>query len=221
MHPGTDGPDPKGGSVVFIRTSTFQADPSKLDKGIEFARANVPGALSKLDGSLGWTMLVNREDGRCMVNSWWESEKALKASDKPLAPLRKQGGEVLGAPAKPEEWEVVVMERRREITSGCGARMTRVRLDPTSVDHGIDVFRTTTVPDVTIMDGFCAVSMAVNRRTGEALATVIFENMAAVEATREKGKQVRATTAEKSHAEILDVHEYEFVEARISPPEHL
>lgn len=206
---------------MFIRTSTFQADPSKLDEGIEFARANVPGALSKLDGSLGWTMLVNRQDGRCMVNSWWESEQALKASDKALAPLRKQGGEVLGAPAKPEEWEVAVMERRREIKPGCGLRMTRVRLDPTTIDQGIDVFRTTTVPEATMMDGFCSISMAVNRRTGEALASVIFESMAAVEATREKAKQVRATTAEKAHAEILDVHEYELVEARISPPEHL
>lgn len=206
---------------MFIRTSTFQADPSKLDEGIEFARANVPGALSKLDGSLGWTMLVNRQDGRCMVNSWWESEKALKASDKALAPLRKQGGEVLGAPAKPEEWEVAVMERRREIKPGCGLRMTRVRLDPTTIDQGIDVFRTTTVPEATMMDGFCSISMAVNRRTGEALASVIFESMAAVEATREKAKQVRATTAEKAHAEILDVHEYELIEARISPPEHL
>lgn len=206
---------------MFIRTSTFQADPSKLDEGIEFARANVPGALSKLEGSLGWTMLVNRQDGRCMVNSWWESERAMRASDKALAPLRKQGGEVLGAPAKPEEWEIAVMERRREIKPGCGARMTRVRLDPQTVDQGIDVFRTTTVPEATLMDGFCSISMAVNRRTGEAVGTMIFESMAAVEATREKGKQIRATTAEKAHAEILDVHEYELVEVRVSPPEHL
>jgi hypothetical protein len=207
--------------VVFVRTTTIQADPSRLDEGIAFARERVPAALDALDGSLGWTMLVDRQDGRCMVNSWWESEAALQASDTALSVLREQGSEILGGAAQPEVWEVAAMERRRDLTPGCGVRMTRLRVEPVGIEQGIDVFRTTSVPEATLLDGFCAMSLLVNRRTGEALATVVLDSVAAVEATRARGQQIRAATAEKSHAEILDVHEFELVEAQVSTPEHL
>ncbi|MDT5333108.1 MAG: hypothetical protein QOF31_4405, partial [Mycobacterium sp.] len=64
----------RGGWTVYARSTTIQAQPSSIDDGIAYVRDEVMPALQAMDGYIGLSMLVDRESGRCITTSAWETE---------------------------------------------------------------------------------------------------------------------------------------------------
>jgi heme-degrading monooxygenase HmoA len=92
------------------RSGAFQLSTEKLDEAIKaFEDEHLP-KYREQDGYKGFTLLADRENGRVLGISFWESESALQASDElgqqARADIQERGdGEV-----DPEraDWEVVV-----------------------------------------------------------------------------------------------------------------
>ncbi len=196
---------------MFARTNTFDGDPARLDDGINFARDKVAPLLAGLDGCGGMSLLVDRSTGRCMVNSVWATKEAMHASEEAIIPLRAEGGQLLGAPAETEEWELAIMHERQTVAAGCGMRVTRVRFDPADTESAIDTVRTTTVPASELLPGFCRLTMVVDAEAGKGMALTSFTDPAAMAASRATVDEIRKVSTEKAHATVESVHEYELV----------
>ncbi|HEV7196161.1 MAG TPA: hypothetical protein VGN19_09485, partial [Pedococcus sp.] len=59
---------------MHARTTTIQADRSKVEDGIARVQDQVFPAVTAMDGCAGMSLLVDRESGRCIATTSWESE---------------------------------------------------------------------------------------------------------------------------------------------------
>jgi hypothetical protein len=77
-------PDSEG-EDMFARVATFQSDPAKVDDAVRMVRAQVESgqAPSGLEGAK-MLMLVNRETGKGMGVTLFESEDAMRRGDEAL-----------------------------------------------------------------------------------------------------------------------------------------
>jgi heme-degrading monooxygenase HmoA len=88
------GGSPKRRLFMHARVSTYQSDdPDRLVEGFE----SVSGSLEDIDGFSHAYFMVDRESGKAISVTIWESEEALTASSKQADELRKQGTEPSGS----------------------------------------------------------------------------------------------------------------------------
>src|SRR6476469_9426393 len=97
---------------MYARSTTIMGDPGSLEAGISHVRDEILPTVTGMDGCLGMSLVVDRETGRCIATTSWETEEALAASRPAVESLRARATEILGgAPPEVDEWEVAVMHR--------------------------------------------------------------------------------------------------------------
>jgi serine phosphatase RsbU (regulator of sigma subunit) len=77
---------------VFARIVTYtQADPSpgRIEEGLRRTRERLPG-IRELDGIEGAYFFVDRNSGKAIFISLWESEEAMQRSDEVMGPFRAE-----------------------------------------------------------------------------------------------------------------------------------
>jgi heme-degrading monooxygenase HmoA len=74
-----------GGEDMYARIATFESDPSKIDDAIEMVRSEVESGDTPegLEGAR-MMMLVNRESGKGLGVTIFETEEALRRGDEAL-----------------------------------------------------------------------------------------------------------------------------------------
>ena len=131
---------------MYARSTTIQAQPSSIDDGIAFVRDTVMPALEGMDGFVGVSLLVDRQSGRCIATSAWESEEAMRASSEAVRSVREQATQAFGGTADVEGWEIAVLHRDHRSSEGACVRSTWVKVDPDQIDQGLELYRTTVLP---------------------------------------------------------------------------
>jgi heme-degrading monooxygenase HmoA len=198
---------------VYARSTKFNGKPDNIDAGIEFVKNEAGPALDKIDGCRGLSMLVDRETGRCIATSSWESEDAMTASAEQLGPIRDRGREILGGSVQIDEWEIALMHRSQH---GECCRVTWMQGD---LDAMAMTFRDEIMPQLEQTRGFCSASLLMNRSTGTGCATTTWESRDAMEASRSAATNMRDQTASAAGGQIMDVHEFDLAYAHLHVPE--
>ncbi len=198
---------------MYARSTTLQGSPDRIDEGISFIQEQVAPMLNQIEGCRGLSMLVDRETGRCIATSSWESEQAMHASEERMRPIRDRGREIFGGSMQVDVWEIAVMHRTHH---GECCRVSWLRGD---LDAMTETFRVGLLPQLEQVDGFCSASLLVNRSTGMACSTTVWESRAAMEASRSSADEMRRRAASDSGGEILDVHEFDLAYAHLHVPE--
>ena len=204
---------------MYARSTTIQAQPTSIDAGITHMRDTVMPALEAIDGCVGLSLLVDRTSGRCIVTSSWESEEAMRASAESLRPLRDRAAELFGGGAEIEEWEIAAMHREHRAGEGACVRATWVKVDPDQLDGGIEFYKTTLLPALEELEGFCSASLLVDRASGRCVAAANFDNAQALERNTEQLDRIRATGSQEANAEVLDQCDFELAVAHLRVPE--
>ena len=204
---------------MYARTITIDARPESVDAGIAHVRDEVFGTVTGTPGCIGMSLVVDRESGRCIATTAWDSEEAMLATIAPFAALRERAAEVFGGPVSLEHWELAVMHRDHHAPQGACVRSTWIEGDSASIDANIDVFKMTTLPALEDFDGFCSASLLINRADGRALATVAYDSREALERTRALAQALRASSVSEMGAGITDVREFDLVLAHLHAPE--
>ncbi len=204
---------------MYARTITIDARPEAFDAGIALVRGQIFDAVIQTPGCVGMSLVADRQSGRCIATSAWESEQAMHDSDARVMPLRHRAAETLGGPAQVEEWEVALMHRDHRSSDGSCVRSTWIQGAPTELEASIEVFKSTTLPALEGFDGFCSASLLVSRSTGRALATIAYDSREALERTREQANALRARTATEMGSGVQDVREFDLLLAHLHLPE--
>jgi hypothetical protein len=98
---------------MHARVNIFQGTAETIGAGIEYVRGNVLPALGGIEGSRGLVSLVNRETGKSMGITLWESEEAMAASADAAKRLREEIASTLGETIEGvETYEVAFFEVR-------------------------------------------------------------------------------------------------------------
>ena len=204
---------------MFARTTTIQGNPDSVDAGIAHVRDVVLPAVTAMEGCIGMSLLVDRESGRAIATTAWESEAAMASSARQVLPLRDGAQEIMGAStSEVDMWELAVAHRDHAAPEGACARITWLSGYP-DAERVIDVYRMTVLPHIQELAGFCSATMMLNRETGRAVGTAVFENRQQLEASREDSRRIRERSAPEMGAMIDDVAELELAVAHLHVPE--
>jgi heme-degrading monooxygenase HmoA len=204
---------------VHARTTSIQAQPSCIDAGIAHVRDEVMPALAAMDGFIGLSLLVDRESGRCIAASAWETEDAERASAERIGPVRQKAAEVFGGTATAEAWEIGVLHRDHQSNDGACARVTWIKVPPDQASRALDMYKSDVLPSLEELEGFCSASMLVNHASGRAVSTATLDSRDAMERNREKARELRDKRSREMGADVLDVGEFELAIAHLRVPE--
>lgn len=202
---------------MFARSTTISGDPANLDAGIAFIRDEVLPAISQMDGCMGMSLLVDRDSGRGIATTSWLTREQMDATGEMVSSLRGKAASIMGGTPSVEEWEVAVMHRDHPTHDGACCRVTWGR--PGDLDTGLDVWRSTVLPELDGLTGFCSASMFADRSRGIMCGTVSFDSRQSLDASRGFAAQMREQAAQAMKGEILDVMECELVVAHLRVPE--
>ena len=204
---------------MYARSTTIQAQSSSIDDGIAFVRDTVMPALQGMDGFIGVSLMVDRQSGRCIATSAWESEEAMRASSEAVRSVREQATQAFGGTADVEGWEIAVLHRDHRSSEGACVRATWVKVDPDQIDQGLELYKTTVLPALEELEGFCSASLMLDRASGRAVASASFDSAEAMDRNRPQGDSLRDATTEQAGAEVLDECEFELALAHLRVPE--
>ena len=141
------------------------------------------------------------------------------AADKVIQ-LRNQAAENLGGNVeKIEEWEIAVLHRDHSSADGACARVTWVKGDPATADPKIDYYKTSVLPELANLDGFCSASLLIDRATGRSVSTVTFDSREAMERNRDQALALKTAKMREAGVEELDECEFELALAHLRVPE--
>lgn len=197
---------------MHARSISFHGRPANIDAGVAFVKNEAWPALDQIQGCRGLSFLVDRESGRCIATSSWDTEAAMLASDDTLRPVRDRGRDVLGGSMQVDEWEVVAMHRTHH---GACCRVTWTQGD---VGRLTDTFKFAILPRLEQTRGFCSASVLVNRASGLACTTTCWETPAAMEASRSAAADLHRRAAADTGGEVVEVHEFELAYAHLHVP---
>ena len=204
---------------MHARSTSIQAQNSNIDAGIAYVRDEVMPALQDMDGYVGLSLLVDRESGRCIATSAWETEDALRTSTEQAAPLRDRATEIFGGDVTVDPWEIGVLHRDHRSNEGACVRATWIKMPPDQVERAIEFYKTSVLPSLEDLEGFCSSSLLINRSSGRGVSSTTFDSHEAMERNREQARELRNTRTRELGADIVDVGEFELAIAHLRVPE--
>ncbi len=205
---------------MHARSTTIHGQPSSIDDGIAYVRDEVMPALKAMEGYVGLSLLVDRESGQCIVTSAWETEDAMLISTERAAPLRDRAGEIFGsADVSVDQWEIGSMHRDHRSADGACVRATWIKMPRDQADRAIEFYRSSVLPALGDLEGFCSASFLVNRATGRGVSSATFDSRDAMRRNEEHARELRNTRTRELGADILDVGEFELTLAHLRLPE--
>jgi heme-degrading monooxygenase HmoA len=205
---------------MYARSTTVQADPQRIDDGVAYLRDEVMPALQSMPGCMGLSMLCDRDSGRCIVTTSWDSEEAMSASRDAVRSMREKAVDVLGGQFDVQEWEIAVMHRTHAMGDGACARVIYSHLrDVDQADAVLDAWKANVLPRLDQFDGFSSVSLLVDRSTGRGVTTVCFDNREAMDRSRQDGDRMRDEFTSRMGVDVTEVVDMEVAIHHLRVPE--
>ncbi|MDI3315128.1 MAG: hypothetical protein QJR12_12915 [Mycobacterium sp.] len=206
---------------MYARSTTVQAQPASIDAGTAHVRDVVMPALQEIDGYVGLSLLVDRQSGRCIATSSWQTEDAMRASADRVAPIRDRVAQIFGGPAAVDEWEIAFLHRDHPAGDGACVRATWLKIRPDQFVQAVEFYKTSVLPAIEELEGFCSASLMVDRASGRAVSSSTFDSLEAMERNGERARSLRTALLRDLGADQLDVGEFELAIAQLRVPERV
>jgi quinol monooxygenase YgiN len=204
---------------MYARSTTVRGDPRSLDDAIAYLRDEVMPAAQEMDGCIGLSMMCDRDSGRCIATTAWETEEAMHNSEGRIHEMRQRWSEMMGGQAEVQEWQIAVLHRMHPAPEGACCRVIWGRGDPANVEQMTDVLRMTMLSRMEELPGFCSVSMLVDPESGRSATAVTYDSREAMSQALATAKPMREEFSRQVGAEITDVAEFDLALAHLRVPE--
>ncbi|MEU3336567.1 hypothetical protein ACWCQ1_11065 [Streptomyces sp. NPDC002144] len=196
---------------MFVRTVYVTGDPAQVDTAIRALNSQGRDLLEERPGYRGSGVFVDRELGKLLAVSWWQTEEARRNSDEVMRERRGSLLEPFAATTAVDNYEALVFHQVRQPAQGGGLRLTRLELDPTDADLLADTFRASVVPRLETLPGLARASLLVDRQRGRGLVGALFTDRGSLVASRAAQAAARHEGAAKAHVTVTGLEEFEIV----------
>jgi heme-degrading monooxygenase HmoA len=204
---------------VYARSTTIDAQPEAIDAGIAYVCDEVMPAVEGMEGCIGMSLLVDRESGRCIATTAWQTEEAMRASADQVAPLRDRAAESFRGSASVDMWEIASVHRDHRSAEGACVRVTWLKVPNGQMDRAVEFYRDSVLPALQDLEGFCSASLLIDRSSGRSVSSVTFDSAGALDRNREQARSLRAARLRELGANQIDVGEFELAVAHLRAPE--
>lgn len=196
---------------MFVRTVYAVGDPQKIDAAVEAVRGEGRGMLSEQPGYRGMGLFVDRELGKLLIGTWWESEEARQESDNALRARRAELLHPFATTMTIDNWEVIAAHRPEQTPSGACMRLSRMEFDPMDADLAAETLRGLVMDRLKALPGVIGAAMFMNRSAGRSSVSAIYQDRAALAQSRAPVAQLRDEATGKAHSTVRSVEEFEVV----------
>jgi hypothetical protein len=160
---------------MHTRLLTFTGA-KNIDAGVEYLRDEAIPVLNAQHGYRGVSASADRAGAVMSILSLWETEADRAASDSALGKARDEAVKLVGGSLTIENLEEVASAVTKAPVPGCALSVSRVSMDPASVDGNIAYFKDAVLPGIKAAPGFCALRNMVDRKSGRAVVGIVFED---------------------------------------------
>jgi hypothetical protein len=201
-----------------------------LDACISYIEEEIGPALEQRPGSLGISVLADRERGVAIFGSVWATSGEMNGSENTEAPLRGELARRAGGPVTVEEYQVPVFELVERLAlprRGLAAQLTRIQVKPSQVDDAIEVVGDYAVPPLVEAPGFCDALLFADPATGRLISETIWRDLptraaapsvAAIVRTEMPEAEVPDEVTGDTSAKIGGVEDYTLVFSSVREP---
>jgi quinol monooxygenase YgiN len=197
--------------MLHVRLNLITADPRLLGDSIKFIENEVRPRVEGQPGSLGLSLQANPELGVAVLESFWVSGDALRASEHVVTPERAAVIRRATGTVTVERYRVPVFEREAAPRSGECVRLTRMDVLPSAVEDVVEVFGDTVVPRLADTDRFTSAQLFIDRDSGHSVTETLWRDQEALAASRSTAAAVRVDTVAATNGLIRAVEEYQLV----------
>jgi quinol monooxygenase YgiN len=207
--------------VLHTRLNRIAAAAAALDGCVSYIESEIRPALEVRPGSLGISVLEDRERGAVIFGSVWATSAVMHGSADTEAPLRGELARRAGAPVTVEDYQVPIfelMEPQGLPRRGLAVRLTRIQVQPSQVDDVIEVVGDIAVPSLTETPGFCDALLFADPASGRLISETVWRDPGARAAAPDVAAIVRAEVTDEAGGEIRAVEDYALVFSSVQEP---
>jgi len=197
--------------MLHIRLSRIAAEPPALDECVSYIEREVRPALEGLRGSLGISVLADREEGAAIFGSVWASSLLMSASEETEGPLRTELAKRAGGPVTAEDYEIAIFEQEAQLRSGQAVRLTPIQVKPSQVLDVIGVVGDIAVPSLAETPGFCGALLFAHRESGRLISETVWGDPRARATAPSVAAIIRAEVPDETGGEIRAIADYSLV----------
>jgi heme-degrading monooxygenase HmoA len=158
-------------------------------------------------GARAGIMLVDRENGRSLGVTLFDSEEAIREAEPAFERMGDEiPEEVRGRRTSLETYEVTIVD----VDEGAkAARVSSLDGDPSRFDDDLRYIRENVVPRLRELEGSRGIIALADRSSGRTKTITLWESDAALRESEESANRLREQAAEGTHARIAGVERYE------------
>jgi quinol monooxygenase YgiN len=207
--------------MLHTRLNRFAADTAALDGCVTYIEREIRPALEARPGSLGISVLEDRERGVAIFGSVWATSLEMSGSADTEAPLRGELARRAGGPVTVEDYQVPIFELLEPgalTRPGHAVRLTRIQVRPSQVDDVIEVVGDIAVPSLTEAPGFCDALLFADPASGRLISETVWRDPGARAAAPSIAAIIRAEIPDEAIGDISAVDDYAFVFSSMQEP---
>ncbi|MFF0838022.1 MULTISPECIES: hypothetical protein [unclassified Streptomyces] len=201
---------------MFVRTVYATGDPAKIDTAVRALNSEGRELLEERPGYLGAGVFTDRELGKLLTVSWWESAEARSNSDTVMRRRREALLEPFAGTLAVENFEAAVYRSLRVPRMGGGLRVSRVEFEPADAGLFVDTFRSTVMPRFETLPGLARAALLIDRERGRGQVGALFVDRASMAASRAGQAAARHEAVAKARVSVVGLEEFEVVHADVN-----
>jgi hypothetical protein len=197
--------------VLHVRLNVITTDPPVLGGYVKYIETRAWPALASLPGSLGLSLLASQDPGAVVLESFWVSDRALRASEPAATALHDELARQARGVVTAERYQVAVFEQEASVRGAEAARLTRIEVRPSAVADVIETFGDSAVPWLAESPGFCGALLFADPASGHLVSQTLWEDARARASGPSTAAVIRADLLEAANYVIHAVEDYTLV----------
>lgn len=207
--------------MLHTRLTRIAADTAALAGCVTYIEREIRPVLEERRGSLGISVLEDRERGVAIFGSVWATSPEMSGSEDTEAPLRGELVRRAGGPVTVEDFQVPIfelVERQALPQRGRAVRLTRIQVRPSQVDDVIEVVGDIAVPSLIETPGFCDALLFAHPASGRLISETVWREPGARAAAPSVASLIRAEIPDEASGEIRADEDYDLVFSSVREP---
>jgi hypothetical protein len=194
--------------MLHARLAVITADPPAVGECVRYIETKARATVEGTHGSLGVSLLTSPEPGAAVLESFWASHDALRASEPAATALRDELARQARGRVTVEEYQVPVFEQEAPVRGTEAARLTWIEVEPSAVTDVVETFGDTAVPWLAEIAGFCGALLFADPTSGHLISQTLWQDARARAASPSTAAVLQADLLEAARCVIDAIDDY-------------
>ncbi|MFE0465170.1 antibiotic biosynthesis monooxygenase [Kitasatospora sp. NPDC058965] len=196
---------------MYVRTAYVTGDPAQIDQALDGLLVEAVKLLSDQPGYRGYGLFADREIGKIIMGSWWDTAEHAESSNEQLQQRRAELLAPFAASTSVMTSEALAYTPNPQVEAGGGFRIGRFQMPPDRLDELTELFRSTALPAFEATAGFAGATLLADRGTGFGSVGTLWATRAALAASRGAQATSRAKATAATPMNLIALEEFEVV----------